>query len=120
MYADDAKLYAPITDRDSVSRVQDDLDALSEWCKTWRLRLNAQKCFLLHYVPQGRIAQVPQYQIDGTDLERKDKVTDLGIEINENLKFHDQVLKSCKKATNEINRIKRTFHSRSPEFLSSM
>ena len=36
------------------------------------------------------------------------------------MKFHDQVLNCCKKATNEINRIKRTFHSRSPEFLGSM
>ena len=120
MYADDAKLYAPILNTDSYNKIQCDLDILASWCQSWRLRLNAEKCFLLHYLPQNRPSNYPDYQINGVDLQRKQQTNDLGIVVSDNLKFHDQVMLSCKKATREINRIKRTFSSRNPEFLSNM
>ena len=120
MYADDAKLYAPVTDHHSCQRIQNDLDTLASWCQKWRLRLNAGKCFLLHYVPQNRTSINPQYKICDVVLQRKPQTSDLGIIVSENLKFHDQVQQSCKKATREINRIRRTFSSRNPEFLSTM
>ena len=47
MYADDAKIYAPITEPKDIDRVQQDLDRVVEWCNMWRLRLNGEKCFLL-------------------------------------------------------------------------
>ena len=120
LYADDAKLYAPIIDQSCVRKVQEDLDSLSRWCKTWRLRLNAQKCFLLHYVPQGCVVEYPQYKIDDFVLQRRDNASDLGVIITDKLKFHNQVMQACKKASWEINRIRRTFVSRNPEFLSCL
>ena len=120
LYADDAKLYAPIKEESSISRVQEDLDSLSSWCRAWRLRLNASKCFLLHYVPQNISSLDPKYEIDGTPLEKKNMTSDLGVIVTEDLKFHEQVLNACKKATKEINTIKRTFTSRNPKFLENL
>ena len=45
---------------------------------------------------------------------------DLGILVSEDLKFHAQVDESCRRANREINRIRRTFVSRSPHFLAEM
>ena len=120
MYADDAKLYAAIEGETSVLQVQSDLERLSVWCRTWRMRLNAQKCFHLHYVPQNKQKTHPQYQIDGEVLSRRSSALDLGIIVEDTLKFHAQVAKACKKATTLINTIRRTFVSRNPRFLENM
>lgn len=120
MYADDAKLFAPITHKYDEACVQQDLDELARWCLKWRMRLNADKCFLLHYVPQNIQKNYPSYFIEGRELNRKENASDLGVMIEGNLKFHEQVAKACKKATSQTNTIRRTFKSRNPKFLESM
>ena len=62
----------------------------------------------------------PEYFIDGVNLPRKESARDLGVIISDNLKFHDQVAHACKKATKEINIVRRSFVSRNPNFLSNM
>ena len=120
MYADDAKLYAPITNKSAVTAVQQDLDSLSAWCRTWRMRLNAEKCFFLHYVPQNQNKMYPSYFLEGVALARRENASDLGVIIEDDFKFHAQVSAACKKATTQINTIRRTFMSRNPKFLESM
>jgi len=45
LYADDAKLYAPIKNEKSYRLIQEDLNALAGWCKSLRMKLNVSKCF---------------------------------------------------------------------------
>ena len=120
LYADDAKFYGGITNENSINEIQDDLNRLSVWCHKWRLNLNADKCFFIHYKPRFSTNNFPSYSINGTSLRQNSCASDLGIIINENLKFHDQVEHACKRATKEINIIRRTFLSRCPKFLANM
>ena len=84
------------------------------------MRLNSDKCFYIHYVPQNRENVYPTYHIDGSELVRKENVSDLGVIVEENLKFHSQVAKACKKANQQISTIRRCFKSRNPKFLETM
>ena len=120
MYADDAKLYAPIQDERSEHSIQADLDRVSQWCKAWRLNLNADKCFFLHYQPRNCRSAFPTYKINGINLDRKSSTSDLGVIISDSFKFHDQVKQACMKANRAINNIWRSFISRNPQFLSSL
>ena len=121
MYADDAKIFAPIKEEKCISKVQEDLNALNEWCIEWRLRLNPQKCALIHYNPIRSHSQFsPQYYIGGQPVARSSETKDLGLLITDDLKFHNQVDMVCKKAYFEINRIRRSFITRSPKFLANM
>ena len=121
MYADDAKIYAPINDNSSVQKVQEDIDRVVAWCETWRLKLNAKKCFLIQYNPKSvQRTFNPVYKIGNEELARKTNCRDLGIIISEDLKFHLQTEQACRKANMEINRIKRSFVSRNPTFLSNI
>ena len=121
LYADDAKIYAPIHDEESQRAVQQDINRLTQWCTKWRLNLNPAKCFQLQYNPRSAIRSMnPVYYINDHIIERKTEGKDLGIIVSEDLKFHKQIDKSCQKATFEINRIRRSFISRSPKFLSDM
>ena len=121
LYADDAKIYSEITDKKSVQNLQSDIDRMVDWCQQWRLSLNPDKCYLLQYNPRARQRQFnPTYQIGNVPIQSKTEVRDLGILISEDLKYHSQVNAACKKAHKEINRIRRSFKSRSPNFITNM
>ena len=62
----------------------------------------------------------PTYRIGNQELGRKESCRDLGIIISEDLKFHLQTDSTCKRANYEINRIRRSFISREPHFLSNI
>ena len=121
LYADDAKLYAPVTSLQAISDIQSDINAVVEWCRRWRLNLNPTKCYFIHYNPKNsNINHAPQYFIEETQINRKQKVTDLGLVITEDLKFHSHVDHICKLSKWEISRIRRSFVSRNPQFLTNM
>ena len=121
LYADDAKLYAPTNNDHDIRLVQRDIDALTQWCEKWRLRLSMEKCFFLQY--NGRNVKnpvIPTYQINGHTLERKHEAVDLGITITDDLKFHQHIDKVSKSTRSEIGRIRRSFVTRRPNFLQDL
>ena len=121
IYADDTKIFSEITSQESVSKLQRDLDSMVKWCKQWRLELNPTKFYVIQYNPRSELRKFnPSYKIDGAPLEKKSQIRDLGIIVSEDLKFHAQVDSACKRAHAEINRIRRSFISRSPQFLAEM
>ena len=121
LYADDAKLLAPAADDKAIAEIQSDIDRLSRWCVEWRLKLNPKKCFFLHYTPRNSSTVTsPRYILDATEIERKATVSDLGVLISQDLSFHEHIDHICKTANREINRIRRSFRSRDPDFLSGV
>ena len=114
------KFYAPVLNSVSNNLIQSDLNSVSKWCSDWRLQLNPEKCFFLHYRPQKWHSDYPVYYIGGSELVRKQSATDLGVIISDDFKFHQQVSHACKNATAQINIIRRSFMSRNPEFLANM
>ena len=121
MYADDTKIYAAIQNEKSINDIQEDIDAVVAWCKTWRLKLNAQKCFYLHYKPQKtENLHYPELKLDDTTLERRTVAKDPRVIISDKFKFNEQVAAACKKANREIGIIRRTFVSRNPKSLENM
>ena len=47
--------------------LQNDLNALDIWCKTWQLYLNKDKCLLMR-ISRRRERSVPTYILDGVPL----------------------------------------------------
>lgn len=121
LYADDAKLYAPNNDPSSVNMIQEDINRLLQWCRLWKLQLNASKCFYLFHEHKKHTDQLPPiYYIEDEIMQKKEHCKDLGIIISSDCKFHLQIMNVRKKAIAEINRIRRCFISRNPMFLSNM
>ena len=101
--------------------LQKDLDNVNAWCAKWRMSLNASKCYFLQYNPRSERRQFhPQYSIGSTPIERKPQVKDLGVIMSEDFKFTAHVDLVCRRAMGELNRIRRSFVSRSPKFLSEI
>ena len=49
LFADDAKCIMPISSLQDCMNLQSDLSRLTEWCSTWNLFLNEDKCSAFHF-----------------------------------------------------------------------
>ena len=113
MFADDIKIYRPITSPIDIDLLQQDLNSLLDWCGTWLSSLNLTKC---KYMSIGRKSTSNQYYfyLDNevyqicTIQEEKD----LGVTLDEHLHFNTHIKEIIHKANNVLGTIKRTFNSR--------
>ena len=106
IFADDTKIYRALQDPDDQRILQRDLDALKRWSETWQLHFNDNKCKVLHLGNQN-----PQYtyHMGENSLETTSLEKDLGIHMDEDLKFHHHVRLSVNKANKILGLIRRTF-----------
>ena len=95
-----------MTDEDAAA-LQADIDRLTDWSDTWLLRLNIEKCKVMHVHGRGQGTQKQSMhtytmlsvddgarrQLVETVLER-----DLGVLVTPNLKWKEQVAASVAKA----------------------
>ena len=51
VYADDCKLIGLIREREDVLGIQQDIDKLQDWAKTWQMSFSYEKC---KAIPFGR------------------------------------------------------------------
>ena len=109
MFADDTKLWTTVQKVDDQAKLQNDLDSLEDWSKTWLLKFNSSKCKVMHV---GHSVQTEycmsnngkEYTVTETDKER-----DLGVHITKDLKWSTQCSKAASKAMQALGLIKRNF-----------
>jgi len=87
MFADDAKLFGKAASNTDHEQLQADLHALTEWAGKWLLPFNTAKCCSLHL---GSGNPRRSYLIQGTELEQKVVEKDLGVMVDQQLKFREQ------------------------------
>jgi len=114
LYADDSKLLSIVNDLSDASRLQGDLDSVSDWMSEWRMKLNNSKSKVMHYGKQNLNFEYLVKEDDGSIgfLERSNKERDLGVIFSSNLDWEEQYLSSCKKANMTLGMLKRTFVGR--------
>ena len=90
--ADDLKLVREINSKSDVCVLQEDLNKLQVWSRTWQLVFNAEKCKIMHV---GKTNQRRQYFIlEGKEncvtncMEKTDLEKDLGVWVDSSHKIH--------------------------------
>jgi len=89
LYADDAKIYKSIVTDDDANSLQRVVSRITEWCNTWLLKLNVNKCKVVSY-SRKEITDSNYYITDeNTDykLEKVDSIKDLGVIFDSSLNF---------------------------------
>ena len=116
LYADDSKIIGIIeTDADK-QNLQDDIDTAVAWSHTWLIPFNVEKCKTMHI---GRLnkSQHQYYMTDTegtrTTLGETTSERDLGVQVSIDLKLKDQVETAALLANRALERIKKSFRSRS-------
>ena len=106
MFADDTKLYSTVsTPGDGIS-LQADLDCLVHWSDIWQLPFNESKCKVLHL---GRTNPHYQYSMRGIPMSCTHVEKDLGVHIDDELKFRLHASTVAAKATQVLSVIRRSF-----------
>ena len=96
MFADDTKVFRQIDSREDALKLQDDLWKLQEWTDKWLLRFNAEKCHVLTMGKFEDIKHAHQYIICNNELEHVSDEKDLGVTIDDELKFEEHMRKKFK------------------------
>jgi len=93
LYADDAKSYKLIRNDSDYQTLQENFNELQKWSNKWQLQLNAAKCKVISF-GRGDMAQY-KYTIISQNiailLGRDNIISDLGITIDQELKFTNHI-----------------------------
>ena len=109
LFADDAKLYRTISSTDDQVALQNDLNALNNWSKTWDIDFNAKKCVVLQVKTRKRhhVASV-DYKLGDHNLLSVASQNDLGIIVTNNLNWKMHINQMICKANRILGLIRHT------------
>ena len=116
IFSDDTKVYRRVASDDDWAKLQEDINSLVQWPDTWQLRCNADKCNVLHI---GYNNNQYTYDMAGVELQSTPCEKDLGIYIDNKLKFHDYVAHAINKGNKMLGLIKNTFSCLDEETIPS-
>ena len=109
MYADDTKIWCIIKEIDDGLMLQSDLDNLVKWSDKWLLKLNVEKCKVMHLGHKLNTQYYMKEEGATLALATTEEERDLGVIISSNLKPSAQCLKAANKAMSVLGMVKRNF-----------
>ena len=109
LFADDAIVYLELKSIASPSQLQQDLNKLSQWTKTWQMEFNVSKCCVMH-VSRKRNTNKATYYLDGTPLETTDSHPYLGVHLAADLRWNTHCSHVARKANRTLGFICRNFY----------
>ena len=115
-FADDCKLFGQVV-ANGQNSVQSDLYKLEEWSRIWQLPFNAKKCKVMHF---GHGNPKRTYSLDNHELESVESEKDLGVMVDNKLKFHVQTAYATKKANQMLGVIKKMYVTRDASTIATL
>jgi len=106
LFADECILYWEICEVQDCWALQDDLNQLSLWSKTWQLNFNVKKCYHLG-VTCKKVPTEFQYVLNGQPISRVSSAQYLGITVRDNLCWNEHINNICKKANSTLGLLRR-------------
>ena len=115
LYADDTKIWRPITSETDHRTLQTDIDYLNEWATQNKMKFHPQKCKVVSICnrpsPLGMLPFVVFHYSLGVDiLSYVDCEKDLGVHVNPSFNFSDHCEHLISKASQQFGLVKRTCH----------
>ena len=112
LYADDCKVFKIVNSIEDCKSLQNDLDAIQNWCLSNHLFLNIGKCLVVTY-SRKLSPIISHYLINNVNINRVGTVMDLGVLFDSELTFvpHiDNMVTKAYKVLGFIYRNAREFH----------
>ena len=107
LFADDCVCYREIKDTEDTVKLQEDIDRLGCWARSWGMRFQPVKCNIMQ-ITRKRIKKInASYSLEETVLENVKKIKYLGVTITNDLKWNTHVSNSCTKANRTLGFLRR-------------
>ena len=113
-FADDTKISSPAANIQQCSTLQRDLDNILNWSNKWGMQFNIDKCKSLH-VGSNNIRF--SYSMGNSEIGKTSEHKDLGVIVDDNLKFSKQCIEAAKKGNKILGCISRTFDYKSKDII---
>ena len=108
MFADDSKFFRAIRSIVDCFLLQSDLNLIFEWCSTWKISLNVDKCFVISF-SNKRVHKITFPYYFGTSIiQSVTDIKDLGVYFSANLSFEYHVNCVVAKANKMLGFVRRT------------
>ena len=122
LFADDTKIYKPCDNELSSITLQNDIDRMTDWSKTWLLKFNEQKCKHLQLGQQQLNTEFKMKTDTNNEIviESTSSEKDLGIIIDNRLNFQEHIYTQISKANKILGLIRRTFQYLDKEMLVNL
>jgi len=118
MYADGTKICREVCDTSDSGKLQMDLNNIQKWSEEWQLKFNSTKYKVMHL---GNANDRSKYSMkeNGMEvlLESDSEEKDLGIWIDDKLKFTNHIGHAVAKSNQILGLIKRSFVYRDSEII---
>ena len=101
MFADDVKMYTDVITGDDIDALQECLDLLSAWARTWQLEISLSKSYTFD-VNGKNCGEFCENLLDCQQLENMSDVIDLGIQFDSKLTFTLHINQIVSKAKQRI------------------
>ena len=113
LFADDTKLYGKSNTSEEQALIQRDLNTLQEWSYKWLLAFHPEKC---HTIKLGKRKSNAEYYLKQKNGERSalnETITekDLGVLVDNQLTFKEQVASAVAKGNKVLGVIRRSFNT---------
>ena len=107
LFADDCVCYREIKDTEDTVKLQEDIDRLGCWARSWGMRFQPVKCNIMQ-ITRKRIKKInASDSLEGTVLENVEKIKYLGVTITSDLKWNTHVSNICTKANRTLGFLRR-------------
>ena len=110
IFTDDAKVYYEIESIDTPKFMQDNLNRADLWAILWDMIFNNKKC---HHMHVGENSVVSTYKMGSeenrTEIQKVKAEKDLGVTIDDKLKFREHITQKVNIANRNLGIIFRTF-----------
>ena len=107
LYADDAKCPRKLLSLDDHVALQKDLFSIKDWSDLWGMSFNTTKCKHLS-VSKKKKPMETSYLLGDNIIMKTKYEKDLGVIVNRELSWHDQVINKVKTANKVLRLIRRT------------
>ena len=111
LFADDTKIHIPLTSDEAATQLQEDLWTLESWAERMQMRFHPNKCKIMHLGHNNPKKDYYMHNTDGTmhRLEETEVEKDLGVYIDNELKFTNHCQMKINVANKVLRYIKHTF-----------
>ena len=114
LFADDCILYRQISSENDQHLLQEDLDRLATWEKTWGMEFHPQKCSVMR-ISRARTPRTFQYHLKGVPLAEEQSPKYLGVDLQSNLSWKNHISRITKKSNNMLGFLRRNLRQASEE-----
>ena len=109
-------MYAVVNKEEEQHSLQNDINNLVHWSDKWLLKFNKSKCKHVHL---GHATNT-KYKMGENEINQVTEEKDLGILIDDKLKFQQHINQQTKKANQRLGMIKRSFSYMDKEMLLTL